>query len=200
MHADTTPGDAHPRPVGEGAGTPVRAEALASVVDRLYDDLRAIAERHLRAEGAGHTLQPTALVHEAYLKLLQQRDVPWDNPAQALGLAAQAMRRVLVDHARGRGAAKRGGMRRERVTLENVDTPARSNEVDLLALEDALQKLALIDAGQARIVELRFFGGLTCEQVSDALSIPKRTIDREWAAARAWLYRELGDGAAEVTS
>ncbi len=184
---DDTPAAADRRP------SPGAPEALAAVVDRLYQDLRAIAERQLRAEDAGHTLQPTALVHEAYLKLLQQRDVRWDNPAQALGLAAQAMRRVLVDHARGRDTAKRGGDR-DRVTLENVDTPSRERDVDLLGLEEALQKLAVIDATQARIVELRFFGGLTCEQVSDVLAIPKRTVDREWAAARAWLYRELGDG------
>lgn len=164
--------------------------ACAALIARLYDDLREIAERHLRGEGASHTLQPTALVHEAYLKLLQQRDVPWDNPSQALGLAAQAMRRILVDHARGRKAAKRGGGA-ARVALENVDTPSPSGEVDLLALEDALERLASIDADQARIVELRFFGGLTCEEVSETLGMPKRTVDREWAAARAWLYREL---------
>jgi RNA polymerase sigma-70 factor (ECF subfamily) len=180
---DSTSKPTGSRPSGHG---------LAAAVDRLYGDLRAIAERHLRSEDRGHTLQPTALVHEAYLKLLQQRDVSWDNPAQALGLAAQAMRRVLVDHARGRDAAKRGG-NRDRIALEHVDTPAKEREVDLLALEDALEKLALIDTDQARIVELRFFGGLTCEQVSDVLAMPKRTVDREWAAARAWLFRELGD-------
>ncbi len=176
--------DAAPNPID-------RSGALARVIERIYDDLRSIAERHLRAESVGHTLQPTALVHEAYLKLLQQREVAWDNQAQALGLAVQAMRRVLVDHARGRDTAKRGAGA-DRVALESVDTPSPSKEVDLLALEDALGKLAAIDETQARIVELRFFGGLTCEQVGDVLGMARRSVDREWAAARAWLYRELG--------
>lgn len=178
------------------AQEPVRSSdraGLAVVMERLYGELREIAERYLRGEGAHHTLQPTALVHEAYLRLLAQRDVVWDNPAQALGLGAQAMRRVLVDHARARDAAKRGGGV-TRIAMDAVDTPAPQRDVDILALEEALQRLALIDATQASIVELRFFGGLTCEQVSEALNMPRRTVDREWAAARGWLYHALGDG------
>jgi RNA polymerase sigma-70 factor, ECF subfamily len=171
-----------------------RDAACAELVERLYADLRAIAERHLREEYRNHTLQPTALVHEAYMKLLQQREVAWDNPAQALGLAAQAMRRVLVDHARGRDAAKRGGGL-QRLALEHVDTPSPASDgskaIDLLALEDALERLASIDSTQAKIVELRFFGGLSCDEVAETLGMAKRTVDREWAAARAWLYRRL---------
>ncbi len=183
-----------PEPEHEPNQKRSRDAACAALVERLYDDLRAIAERHLRDEDRGHTLQPTALVHEAYLKLLQQREVAWDNPAQALGLAAQAMRRVLVDHARGREAAKRGGGL-QRLSLEHVDTPspasAGAGDIDLLALEDALERLATIDATQARIVELRFFGGLSCDQVAETIGMAKRTVDREWAAARAWLHRAM---------
>jgi RNA polymerase sigma-70 factor, ECF subfamily len=190
-------GDNQPRRSASAASE--RDVACAALVERIYADLRSIAERHLRGEDAGHTLQPTALVHEAYLKLLQQREVTWDNPAQALGLAAQAMRRVLVDHARGRDAAKRGGGA-QRLTLEHADTPTPNSDgvtaIDLLALEDALERLAVIDATQAKIVELRFFGGLSCDQVAETIGMPKRSVDREWAAARAWLYRRIegGDG------
>jgi RNA polymerase sigma factor (TIGR02999 family) len=185
-------GDNQPRRSASAASE--RDVACAALVERIYADLRSIAERHLRGEDAGHTLQPTALVHEAYLKLLQQREVTWDNPAQALGLAAQAMRRVLVDHARGRDAAKRGGGA-QRLTLEHADTPTPNSDgvtaIDLLALEDALERLAAIDATQAKIVELRFFGGLSCDQVAETIGMPKRSVDREWAAARAWLYRRI---------
>jgi RNA polymerase sigma factor (TIGR02999 family) len=185
-------GDNQPRRSASAASE--RDVACAALVERIYADLRSIAERHLRGEDAGHTLQPTALVHEAYLKLLQQREVTWDNPAQALGLAAQAMRRVLVDHARSRDAAKRGGGA-QRLTLEHADTPTPNSDgvtaIDLLALEDALERLAAIDATQAKIVELRFFGGLSCDQVAETIGMPKRSVDREWAAARAWLYRRI---------
>lgn len=194
-HAPPTMSEPPPSEGPTNARGSAREQACADLVARLYGELREIAERHLRSESAGHTLQPTALVHEAYLKLLQQRDVPWDNPAQALGLAAQAMRRVLVDHARGRDAAKRGG-NATRVSLDAVDTPSPERDVDLLALEDALERLAAIDTDQARIVELRFFGGLTCEEVAESLGMAKRTVDREWAAARAWLFRELDGGGA----
>ncbi len=168
-----------------------REPSLGPVVERLYAELRALAERHLARERPDHTLQPTALVHEAYLRLLAQRDVAWTNPAQALGLAAQAMRRILVDHARARAALKRGAAG-GRLSLEDVETPAPGGAVDLLALEEALERLGQLDADQARIVELRFYGGLTNEQVSSALQIPPRSVDRHWAVAKAWLLRELG--------
>jgi RNA polymerase sigma-70 factor (ECF subfamily) len=181
------------------SGNPDRASTpLEDAVARLYGDLREIAERQLRDERANHTLQPTALVHEAYLRLLDQRNVAWTNPAQALGLAAQTMRRILVDHARARETQKRGGAQ-TRVALDSVDTPSPESEatsqIDVLALETALVELAEIDATRARIVELRFYGGLTNAEVSDVTGVPKRSVDREWAVARAWLFRRLHGGA-----
>lgn len=171
-----------------GAGNAQAADQLLPLV---YDSLRALARAELAREAVGQTLQPTALVHEAYLRLLAQRDVAWTNPAQALGLAAQAMRRILVDHARARAALKRGAAG-GRLSLEDVETPVPGGAVDLLALEEALERLGQLDADQARIVELRFYGGLTNEQVSSALQIPPRSVDRHWAVAKAWLLRELG--------
>lgn len=172
----------------DGEGAP--DTALAVVAQRLYEQLHRIAEQQLRSERAGHTLQPTALVHEAYLRLLTQRDVDWGSPSAALGLAAATMRRVLVDHARSRAALKRGGGA-GRITLSGVEGPSLEPGVDVLMLEEALRRLAEIDDFKAKIVELRFFGGLTTQQVSEVLNLPARSVDRKWAAARAWLFREL---------
>lgn len=155
-----------------------------------------MASRYLTAERSGHTLQSTALVHEAYVRLVDQRQVNWQNRAQFFGLAAQAMRRILVDHARARARAKRGSDA-PRVAIETVGAAAATDPVDAedaLALDVALDKLQTIDPGQARIVELRYFGGLTVEETADVLSTSPSTVKREWVLARAWLRREL-DGA-----
>ena len=171
-------------------------EALARLV---YAELRRRAARALRREGAGHTLQPTALVHEAWLRLDGQHDARWESRSQFFAVAAQMMRRVLVDHARTRRALKRGGAPVQ-VTLGEVDRAAASPDapagatdaVDLLALDDALARLAAIDPRKARLVELRYFGGLSIPECAAALGVSQATVGREWAVARIWLRRELG--------
>jgi RNA polymerase sigma factor (TIGR02999 family) len=171
------------------------AGAADRLLELIYPELHRIAERQMRRERAGHTLQPTALVHEAYLKLVDQSHVDWRNRAHFLGVAAQAMRRLLVDHARGRDRDKRGGG----ATLLELDSasgeaglavPARS--VDLLALDQALERLAALDEVQARLVELRFFGGLSVEEAAEALGVSTATAGRDFRSARAFLARELG--------
>jgi len=171
-------------------------EALDRLMPLVYQELHRMASRYLTSERSGHTLQSTALVHEAYVRLVDQRLVDWQNRAQFFGLAAQAMRRILVDHARSRGRAKRGSDA-PRVAMETIDPVATADAVDpedALAIDVALNKLQAIDPGQARIVELRFFGGLTVEETAEVLSTSPSTVKREWALARAWLRREL-DGA-----
>lgn len=168
----------------------------ASAGDRLlvaiYDELHRQAARAMRREGDAHTLQPTAVVHEAYLRLVDQRRVEWRNRAHFFGVAAQMMRRVLVDHARARLADKRGGAL-QRVTLGDAGAaPAQDDDLDVLALHDALERLAILDPDQARLVELRYFGGLGIEDTAEALGVSPATVKREWAVARAWLRRELG--------
>ena len=166
-------------------------EALERLLPLVYDELRRIAAGFLQHERPGHTLQPTALVNEAYLRLLGQRSVDWQNRAQFLGIAAQSMRRVLVDHARARAAAKRGGMQ-TRVTLDDGHAIAPEGDVDVMALDAALEELAVFDPRLARVVELRFFGGLTNPEVAEALGISVATVDRERVTAVAWLRRRLG--------
>ncbi len=166
-------------------------EALERLLPLVYDELRRIAAGFLRHERPGHTLQPTALVNEAYLRLLGQRSVDWQNRAQFLGIAAQSMRRVLVDHARARAAAKRGGMQ-TRVTLDDDHAIAPEGDVDVMALDAALEELAVFDPRLAKVVELRFFGGLTNPEVAEALGISVATVDRERVTAVAWLRRRLG--------
>ena len=165
------------------------------LLELVYPELHRIAERQMRREREGHTLQPTALVHEAYLKLVDQSRVDWRNRAHFLGVAAQAMRRLLVDHARGRGRDKRGGG----ATLVELDSAAgeaglavQARSVDLLALDQALERLTALDAAQARLVELRFFGGLSVEEAAEALGISTATAGRDFRSARAFLARELG--------
>lgn len=162
-------------------------EALDEMLPLVYDELHRLAAGYLGRERPDHTLQPTALVHEAYLRLVRQRDVDWRNRAQFLGLAAGIMRRILVNHARDRAAAKRSGDR-ERVSLSLVEAPTGNPDVDLLALEAALERLAALDPRKARVVELRFFGGLTTEEVAAVLAISRATVERDWSFARAWLY------------
>jgi RNA polymerase sigma factor (TIGR02999 family) len=153
----------------------------------VYDELHRLAVQYLSREGVGHTLQPTALVHEAYLHLVDQRRVDWRNRAQFLGLAAGMMRRILANHARDRAAAKRVGDR-ERVSISLIEAPSGGPDVDLIALEEALERLAALDPRKARVVELRFFGGLTTEEVAEVLEVSRATVEREWSFARAWLF------------
>jgi RNA polymerase sigma-70 factor (ECF subfamily) len=166
------------------------AAALEKLLPIVYNELRRIARRALHREAVGHTLQPTALVNELYLRLVEQRRATWANRAQFFAVAAQMMRHVLVDHARAQLAAKRGGSS-PRVSLdEAADVEARATW-EILAIDEALERLATLDAEQARIVELRFFSGLTVEETAHVLGRSPRTIKREWRLAKAWLYGEL---------
>jgi RNA polymerase sigma factor (TIGR02999 family) len=165
-----------------------------SALDRLtplvYSELRRLAGRYLRKERPDHTLQSTALVHEAFIRLVDQRDVKWQNRAHFFGVAAQMIRRILVDHARGRHASKRGSGAPKLSLDEALATPERK-DLDLIALDDALNSLAKIDPQQARIVELRFFTGLTVEETAEVLGISPATVKRDWVTAKAWLYRDI---------
>ena len=168
-----------------------RDEAAASeLIELLYDDFRALAAAQLSREPSGHTLNPTALVHEAFLRLIDQKRVEWQGRTHFLAVGAQAMRRVLVDHARGKQRAKRGGGW-QRVSSPQDLTISANNEEDVLAVHDALLELAKLDARQALIVELRFFGGMTAAEAADYLGVSKPTVDRQWRSARAWLRRQL---------
>jgi RNA polymerase sigma factor (TIGR02999 family) len=167
-----------------------RQDALDRLLPQILDELRKLAASYLRRERPDHTLQATALVNEAYLKLVDQRAVRWENRAHFFGIAAQLMRRILVDHARAHGAAKRGSGK-PLVSLDEAFVAAPSTGVDVLALDEALTRLAALDPQQAQVVELRFFGGLTMEETAVALRISPATVGREWAVAKAWLYAEL---------
>jgi len=171
--------------------------ALDALIPLVYGELRRLARYYLQQEKQGHTLSSTALVHEAYLRLVNQREVTWQNRAHFFGVASQMMRRILVDHARKRASVKRGG---ESLTLaldEAVAAPQRK-ELDLMALDDALVGLAKLDERQSRLVELRFFGGLSIEETSEVLGVSTPTVKRDWASARAWLFRELSRGALDA--
>jgi len=157
----------------------------------VYTELRALAARYLQRERKNHTLQPTALVHEAYLKLVGQTRVDWQGRAHFLAIAAHAMRQILVDHARRHRAARRGG-NRHRIALDDNLVIEPDRNVDLLAIEDALTKLTKLDPRQAQMIELRFFGGLSIAEVAKVTGISKRSVEREWTMIRAWLRRELG--------
>ena len=164
-------------------------DALLPIV---YEELRRLAAAYLRRERPGQTLQPTALVHEAYLRLMKDRPDRWQNRAHFCAIAAHSMRQILIERARARGALKRGGAQ-PRVTFDEalVAADGRDSSVDLVALDEALQRLEAIDAEQARLVELRFFGGLTIEETAEAMNISPATVKRHWTVARAWLAREL---------
>jgi len=171
-------------------GTPGDAAGLDALFPLVYDELHALAARYLRGERPDHTLQPTALVHEAYMRLTDQRCVDWSNRAQFFGIAAETMRRILVNHAHAHRAAKRGGGATP-VTLDDAGLAAEAPDVDLVALDEALTALAGLDARQARVVELRYFAGLSIEETADVLAISPATVKREWSVARAYLNREL---------
>ena len=165
--------------------------ALDRLLPQIHAELRKLAASYLRRERPDHTLQPTALVNEAFLKLVDQRAARWQNRAHFFGIAAQAMRRILVDHARAHGAGKRGGALRK-VPLDESGMAAPVADVDLIALDEALTRLADLDPQQSRVVELRFFGGLTMEETAEVMHISPATVGREWRMAKAWLSAELG--------
>ena len=168
-----------------------RQDALHRLVPLVYDDLRRVAAGYMVREAAGHSLQPTALVHEAYVRLVDQRHVQWRNRAHFFGVAASMMRRILVDHARARRADKRGGDV-EHVTLAGDEVAGDGpNNVDVLALHESLERLAKFDPQQERIVELRYFGGLTIEEAAAVVGISEATVVREWTIAKAWLRADL---------
>lgn len=168
-----------------------KAEVLDELLPLVYDELHRKAAGYLRRERPNHTLQTTALIHEAYLKLVDQRDVEWKSRGHFFAIAAQAMRRILADHARNRHREKRGG-RDEDLPLEAaLLAVADEQNVDVAALDEALRRLALFDPQQERIVELRYFGGLSLEDTADALGISRATAARDWQVAKAWLHREL---------
>ena len=171
-----------------GSRGPAAVDRLMSI---LYDELRGIASRQLRGERPDHTLETTALVHEAYVKLVGLDRISWQNRAHFLAVASQAMRRVLVDYAVSRRAQKRGGVR-HKVSLDGIDDPAQAKPVEtLLALDTALHRLEQIDPRLSRVVECRYFGGMSVEESAEALHVSPATIKRDWSVARAWLNREL---------
>ncbi len=163
-------------------------DAADSLMPLVYDELRRLARSYLQRERPDHTLQATGLVHEAYLRLVDQTGITWQNRAHFLGVAAHQMRRILVDHARRHQAEKRGG-ELVKVEFDEAIAPAAARSVDLVALDDALQDLARLNPQHSQIIELRFFGGLTFEEVAEVIDVSSRTARREWRAARAWLRR-----------
>ena len=164
--------------------------ALEKLLPLVSDELRRLARRYMRKEGPGHTLQTSALVNEAYLRLVDQKKVRWENRAHFLGIAAQLMRRILIDHARRHRYAKRGGGA-PHVTLDENAIVSAERATELLAIDHVLEKLAAMDARKGRIVELRFFGGLTLDETAEVMGISSPTVQREWRAAKAWLHRML---------
>ena len=168
-----------------------KERALEALMPIVYAELHRQATNYLRRERVGHTLQATALINEAYLKLIDQREVNWQNRAHFFGIAAQAMRRILVDHARSRHRDKRGGDA-EHLPLEAAEfTTSKEGSVDLIALDEALTRLSELDQRQSRIVELRFFSGMSVEETAEALGVSKATVKNEWRTAKAWLFQEL---------
>jgi RNA polymerase sigma factor (TIGR02999 family) len=171
--------------------------SLDALVPLVYAELRRLARHYLQGERQGHTLSSTALVHEAYLRLVKQTDVTWQNRAHFFGIASQMMRRILVDHARRNAYAKRGGGAVTLALDEALAVPEK-REIDLVALDDALAGLAKLDERQSRLVELRFFGGLSIEETSEVLGVSAPTLKRDWASARAWLFREMSRGSLDA--
>ena len=164
----------------------------SELMARVYHELHRLAAAYMRRERRDHTLQTTALVHEAYVRLVGQRDIAWKNRDHFFGVAAQMMRRILVDHARAHLCRRRGGPQ-QRVSLDEVGISPRTHSADLVALDEALTRLAQIDARQARVVELRFFGGLTAEETAKTLAVSTKTVNRDWLVAKAWLHAEIAE-------
>jgi RNA polymerase sigma factor (TIGR02999 family) len=175
-----------------GGGDQAALEQLLPIV---YQELRRLARHYMRGEREGHTLQTTALINEAYVRLVDHKNVRWQNRAHFFGVAAQAMRRVLVDHARARGYQKRWGGAR-RVPLDEAAVASAERAAELVALDAALRGLEAVDPRKCRIVELRYFGGLTGEETAEVLGLSPATVQREWQSAKLWLLRELGGGGA----
>lgn len=165
---------------------------LDALMHAIYDDMRRLAMSHMRSERDDHTLQPTALVHEAYVKLVDQRSTDWKDRVHFFAVASRIIRRILIDHARERNALKRGGAG-ERIKLDENDVLAPAASLDLIALDEAMAELAELDERQAKIVELRFFGGCSIEEIAELLQMGRRSVDREWQGAKAWLYCRLQD-------
>ena len=174
-----------------------KKKAAEELMPLVYTEFQRLARKQLSGEGENHTLQPTALVNEVYLKMIQQDRVDWKGKTHFFAIGAQAMRRILIDHARKRNRIKRGGDR-ARVEFDVDLALSPGKDEDLLALEDALEKLEKLDERQARIVELRFFGGLTVSEVAEVLDVSKRTVESDWTMVRAWLRRELVEGEGET--
>jgi RNA polymerase sigma factor (TIGR02999 family) len=165
-------------------------DALQRLMPLVYDELHRLARNYLRRERPDHTLQSTALVHEAYIRMVNQKTVNWQNRAHFFGVAAQSIRHILVDHARGYQTAKRGASARK-MALDDAVAITEARDIDLIALDDALNGLSAVDPQQGRIVELRFFGGLSIEETADVLKISPATVKRDWVMAKAWLFRNL---------
>jgi RNA polymerase sigma factor (TIGR02999 family) len=166
------------------------AAALDQLLPLVYEELRRMARRYMDRQSPGHTLETTALIHEAYLRLVDQSEVKWQNRAHFFGVAATAMRHILVDYARTRQAAKRGGEVRL-VSLDEAAVVSRERAAEMVALDDALQALAALDQRKSRVVELRYFGGLSVEETAEVLKVSRETVARDWRLARTWLLREL---------
>jgi RNA polymerase sigma factor (TIGR02999 family) len=167
-------------------------DALARLMPLVYNELRRLADHYMRAERPGHTLQPTAVVHEAYMRLAGLERIDWQNRAQFMGIAAQFMRRILINHARDRVAAKRGGA--VRACVDAMDAGVAANPEEVLAVDMAITRLADLNPEQSRVVEMRYFGGMSVEETAHALSISPRTVKRHWSLAKAWLHAELSGG------
>jgi RNA polymerase sigma factor (TIGR02999 family) len=167
--------------------------ALDELIPVVYEELRRQAARYLRRERPDHTLQTTALIHEAYVRLVDQRDVRWQNRAHFFGVAAQLMRRILVDHARKDRALKRGGVA-DKLPLEEAVPVSGAPDINLMALDEALTKLAALDERKSRVVELKYFGGLTAEEAAEVLRVSPATVRHDWSLAKAWLRREIAGG------
>jgi RNA polymerase sigma-70 factor, ECF subfamily len=161
------------------------------ILPHIYDELRRLAGSYLRRERGNHTLQPTALVHEAYMKLIDQRNVKWQNRAHFFGIAAQVMRRILMDHARKHMAGKRGGNAEVLPLEEEILVVSQDKNAELIALDDALEDLAKMDPQKAKVVELRYFGGLSIEETAEVMGISVPTVNRHWRMAKAWLFAQL---------
>ena len=174
-----------------GAVTDAEADGLSDLMPSVYEELRRLAADYLRGERVGHTLQPTALVHEAYLRLLRQGQITWQNRAHVLGFGARIMRQILIGHAIASIRLKRGGPDSIRITLDEALDYYDRREVSVSALDEALQSLEEIDPRQGQIVEMRFFGGLTIEEIAKALDVSSATVKHDWAFAKVWLRREL---------
>ena len=164
--------------------------ALDQLTPLVYDELHRVARRYMRRESPAHTLQTSALVNEAYLRLVDQKNIRWQNRSHFFGIAAKLMRRILVDHARAHARAKRGG-EAQKLSLDEKAGMSKEQVVDLVAIDEALSKLAEFDPHKSRIVEMKFFGGLSTDEIAECLNVSSRTIEREWRKAKAWLKREL---------